>query len=477
MVSMPFLPDRAEGVVADPVSAEGGDIVLLMDSSGSMKKTDPQDYRKAAARLFISLLSSSDRVGIISFGDSARELLPLTQNTGANRGRLSAAVNRISSKESTTNIHEGVKKGFEELGSSQRKQRIMLLMSDGKLTLGSKEKDEAALQELLLLLPEITKAQIKLYTIAFTELSDMKLLGDMAQETAGFSRIAETDKDIHLIFASIFEQIKSPDTVPIEGDTFSVDKEINEAIILVSKQEGTSTTLIDPSGNKSTSARFGGDIEWFESKLFDMITVKKPATGTWKLNLSTKEGNRVYVITDLKLKGSFDKGYVHRGEEVRFSAWLEKESAMLTAKEVLDQVAFRAVVSRPDGSSVAFDLQDTGQSGDEKAGDGIYSRGFVVDSPGDYALTITAEGKTFKREKTWQFISTDQPAVPEKKAVEKKTAPLKKASEATWMPVLIKVGSINLVLIVVVLCLLFMRKRKARKSNPKEVVEKDEHSG
>ena len=115
---------------------QGADIVLLIDSSGSMKKTDPKDYRKEAARLFISLLGTEDSVGVVSFGDSARQLIPLTINSPKNRLLLFGATKKITSKEFSTDITGALTKGMEELGSSSRKNRALILMSDGKLALG-----------------------------------------------------------------------------------------------------------------------------------------------------------------------------------------------------------------------------------------------------------------------------------------------------------------------------------------------------
>src|SRR5208337_904530 len=140
--------------------SKGADIVLLIDSSGSMRKTDPQNNRKTSAKLFISLLGSDDRVGIVSFGDSAKLLLPLTRNTKENYGRFISAINKISSREFSTNIYEGVKKGFDELKTSVSSKKVLLLLSDGKLTLGSKEKEAEALGSLSALLPELAKSGI-----------------------------------------------------------------------------------------------------------------------------------------------------------------------------------------------------------------------------------------------------------------------------------------------------------------------------
>ncbi|MBI3592081.1 MAG: VWA domain-containing protein [Nitrospirae bacterium] len=177
--ALPSTPQSVPALTKNQQEGEGFDIVLLMDSSGSMKKTDPRNYRKAAARLFISLFGSDDRIGVISFGDSSKTLIGLTQNSGKNRQILINAIGKISSREFATNITAGVERGFDELKPSQRRNRMLLLMSDGKLALGSKEKDEAAFKELSGLLPELAKSNIKIYSIAFTESSDIKLLEGM----------------------------------------------------------------------------------------------------------------------------------------------------------------------------------------------------------------------------------------------------------------------------------------------------------
>jgi Mg-chelatase subunit ChlD len=424
---------------------DGFDIIILMDSSGSMKKTDPQNYRKPAARLFISLLGEDDRIGIISFGDSANVLAALTDNTKKNREKLFDAVNRISSKEFSTNITEAVKKGFDELMSSQRKNRMLILMSDGKLALGSEEKDRAALAELSKLLPELARSGIKLYSIAFTEMSDLKLLEDMAKETGGFFRLAKSDKDIHLIFASIFEKIKSPDTVPLEGDTFNIDKDINEAILIITKQARTTTALIDPSKKKHVPNKHGKNMQWYESEVFDMITIKEPQAGDWKVKLSTREGNRVFVITNLSLKSSFDKGFVYKGDRIKIDAWLEREGEILKEKDVLEQIVFSAEAVKPNGEITKIELMESGTGGDSAAGDGKYSGELVVDNLGEYTIKIAAESKTFKREKLLQFKATEQPA----QKAEQKTAPKSAAkADASWKAVLIKFGLINLSLLI-----------------------------
>lgn len=456
--SNPKTPPKAAASSEVKMQTNAGfDIILLMDSSGSMRKNDPQNYRKDAAKLLISLLSENDSVGIVSFGDSAKTLLPLTRNTKGNRNGLFRAISMISSKEFSTNIQEGVRKGYEDIRASSGKDRILVLMSDGKLTLGSREKEEAANAELSRLLPELSKVGVKLYSVAFTESSDMNFLEDLARRTGGFFKLAVNDKDIHVVFTSIFEKMKSPDTVPLEGDTFSVDKDIKEVILVISKKSGTTTVVIDPSGKKHSSKKHEQNIQWYESKLFDMITVKEPAAGKWKVSLSTKEGNRVFIITNLNLKSSFDRSFVNKNDRIRIDAWLEKDGGMLMEKDVLDKIVFFADIVPPEGNTARINLLDNGQSGDESAGDGKYTGEFAADTIGEYTVRLIAESKTFKREKTFQFKSAEpqpgQKTTPEPAA--KKSA---EAGYVSWKPVIIKFGIINLAAAAVIVVFYLTRK-------------------
>ncbi|MCX8026719.1 MAG: VWA domain-containing protein, partial [Thermodesulfovibrionales bacterium] len=240
-------------------------IVLLMDSSGSMKKTDPKNYRKPAAKLFVSLIGEDYQIAVLSFGDTVKTLLSFTENKRSNRDKIHSAIEKVTSKEFSTHMHLAIKEGYELLKDTSG---IIVLMSDGKLTLGDKEKDEKAMKELLNMLPSIAKAGIKVYTIPFTEESDIELLERIAKETGGFSKLANTDKDIHIIFSTIFEKIKSPDTIPLKDDSFSVDSDIKEAILLITKQPGTKTTLISPSKKTFTATKTHKDILWHTTDVF-----------------------------------------------------------------------------------------------------------------------------------------------------------------------------------------------------------------
>jgi Mg-chelatase subunit ChlD len=115
------------------------DTVVVMDSSGSMKKTDPQELRKPAAKLLITLLGEQDRVSVMSFSDNAYPITYLTRlDQEKDRERSLQATDRISSKGIYTNIYAAIERAIRMLEQSDSLQRepIIVLMSDGRMDVG-----------------------------------------------------------------------------------------------------------------------------------------------------------------------------------------------------------------------------------------------------------------------------------------------------------------------------------------------------
>jgi hypothetical protein len=414
-------------------------------------------------------------------------MLPLTENRKENREQLIRSVAKITSQESSTHIHEGVKMGLAEVQGSPQGNRVLILMSDGKLTLGDRKKEEAALQELSFLLSEIAKRSIKIYAIAFTENADAELLEETARKTGGAFKIAKTDRDLHTIYASIFEKIKSPDAVPLEGENFHIDKDIQEAILLITKKPGTSTVLFSPGGERRTSSAPGKDARWEASGIFDLISIQEPAPGKWRVKLSTQEGNRIFVVTNLRLKISLDKNFVAEGDRIQVRAWLEREGEKIAEKDFLARISFEAQVKSPDGSLQKIPLVAEDPAAGEK-GSSSFAGGFTASQKGEYTVRVAAESKAFQREKIHQFVVTGKPipSPPQEKPAPVVEPPPKDSgptptgastpsvrhgidenSEIQWQNVLVKLGLVNLFFLSGLLGFRYRRKLFFRKSKEK----------
>jgi hypothetical protein len=442
------------------------DVVLVMDSTGSMKKTDPQFLRIPAAKLFISLLDKNDRAGVISFSDFA-ELLSssVLLDSENSKNTLFQAVDKITSAGLHTNLHEALNKGIEVLGAEKRpgSEKVIVFMSDGIMDTGDPEKDKALIEKLK---SDLTKILIdngiKVYAIAFTGQSDTQLLERVSKQTGGFYNLAMTDRDLHVVFASIFESLKAPDMLPVSGNGFLIDKSIEEVTIVTTKDSpDTTIKLSAPDGKKYSSGNKPLDTEWFASSNFDMVTMKNPLEGKWEILFSTGKNNKAYVITNLNLQTNFNELYPLFGQNLDIRVWLEKDGKTIKEKEVLEKITISLELSKPDGEMIR--LQPFNKE------DGIFEKSIELFKAGNYKLKIIADGKTFQREKTFAFKLSDvkesQEDIKLRKSLKKPEVqiPLKNNTEdeVHWGKVIAQFMIINLVVGIIVF--VYLKRRSFKK--------------
>ena len=387
-----------------PAAAAGGDdAVLIMDSSGSMAKNDPGKLRVPAAKMFMSLLGEQDRIGLISFSDNGYPVLHLTAPSSDNNARILAAADKVSSRGVYTNLYAALAKGVAMLDKESRpeRDRILVLMSDGKMDVGDTDEDWALTQKLQgELLQSVKDKGVKVYTIAFTEASDVELLKRIASETGALFKLARSDRDLHEVFSAIFESAKEPDMLPIEGGQFVVDGSIQEVTIVASKErEDVRIFLQDPDGHRLSSDDTGDTLKWFVSQHFDMITVRQPQTGDWKL-LFSAGNNRAYIVTNMSLNHNPQQPSLGADEDMVLETWLEQDGKLLDREAVLTNTRFFMDIQDPAGNWAHVDLLDAGQYGDRKSADGVYANTLSYTNPGAYRIQIVAQGETFQRQKT-----------------------------------------------------------------------------
>lgn len=386
--------------IVRPQNDHNIDVVLVIDSSGSMQKNDPLSLRVPAAKLFISLLDEGDRAGIVSFSDRGHLLSDLTfVDSEENKNKLFSAADRISADGLYTNLFEAFNSGYVTLSLQKEsdREKIIVLMSDGMMDVGNLDQDRRLIDTLENSLTEtLRKDNIRVYTIAFTDQSDRKLLEKISKRTGGFYNTAPTDKDFHGVFTSIFEGLKSPEMVPMSENGFVIDSSIEELTIVATKSSpDTKIEIISPDGGSYSSSHKYSGIGWFVSDNFDMITILRPLEGKWEILFSTGENNKAYVITNLKLKTDFDHMYAIFGEHLDIRMWFEKDGAIITEDQILDKIKVYIELTGPDGNTTELQAFHKGE--------GIFLRTIAPFTPGNHKMRLVARGMTFERAKNFAF--------------------------------------------------------------------------
>ena len=405
------------------------DAVVVMDSSGSMKQTDPKQLRKPAAKLFISLLGKQDRLSVVSFSSQAWPITYLTKLENDKQLKQALrATDKISHKGMHTNIHSAIAKGIEFLKESDQINRdpIIILMSDGQMDMGHAEKSTQLKEKIFAdLLPQLIEHNIKIYSIAFTEASDQKLLQEIAEATDGRYALAASDEVLHKVFSKIFEQTKQPDMLPLNENKFIVDPSINEITIIANKaSEKSQIYLQKPNNEKINSAFKSEKIKWFASTSFDMITIKKPDEGEWKI-LFSDDDNRAYIVTDVKLRTQFEFDKDSYQPEIIIKSWFEHNEETEANQALLKHMEVTLEIEHPDKIIETFPIESANNQGE-------FIARFKPEMDGIYSAAIIAKSSTFQRQQIFSFRNT-MPTEPEPEP-EPVTAPIEPEADSEDPP-------------------------------------------
>ena len=122
------------GIVREKVEREGVDVVLLLDTSGSMATEDVPPNRFFVARQALASLVtrlSGDRFALVAFEGEAYALCPLTLDADALGLFLDTMEPGIVPSPGSS-LGTGIARGLELFVDKERRNKVMVLVSDGE---------------------------------------------------------------------------------------------------------------------------------------------------------------------------------------------------------------------------------------------------------------------------------------------------------------------------------------------------------
>jgi hypothetical protein len=208
------------------------DVMLAIDSSGSMSTNDPGRLRVAAAALLIDALQDGDRVGVVDFDSTARLLRPLSSDLQAAKdalGRVRAA--------GGTSLSAPMSLALSRLDSIDWKgaSRAIVLLTDG---VGAYD-------------PVYTQwakdRGIVVYTVGLGRATDEALLDQIATETGGKFYLADSADDL----AGVFRTGVTPEIVgaDLDGDGLADRAEVDGMLTSTGKVLYSDPEVFDTDGD------------------------------------------------------------------------------------------------------------------------------------------------------------------------------------------------------------------------------------
>ena len=439
---------------------------VLIDSSGSMKQNDPQNFRAPALRMLVELLPQDAKGGVWTFGEQVTELVPPGPTDAAWREAARAAAEQIAaderySSEKYTDIEQALQTATADwqkpaAATDAQANRNLLLLTDGLVDV---EADDAADQRSRQrirdeIIPSLAQRGIRVHTVALSEAADKALLAELAEVTEGLHEQVNKAEQLNRAFLHLFEESAPPDAVPIKDNRFKVDETVSDMTLLVfhAGEAADKPALKLPDGTRWTPEEHPLKVNWVRERGYDLITVDNPPWGEWQIDAPTDPDNRVTIVSNVRLQSDGLPARAIIGRVPPLTAQLEyvgQQGSIGDLLNIIDfywtaqklenlptatgntsapqpnlanvtaQAAQQDSTNSANGDSSAAStqsgppkrpLRDQGQPGDKRAGDGIYT-GRLADvlERGVYEVRLIADGGSFMRELRQRIVVHDHP--------------------------------------------------------------------
>ena len=405
-----------QGVWAQTNLPEQVAVILILDNSGSMRTSDPDNLRFTAARLFIALLDQGDAVGMIRFSTSSQPLtdgVMLLENPEQKKQltQLFAPV----PPDGYTDIKSALQDTAAMLASGDLRQRetIIILLTDGKPEIPQPypeyETETLAVGRSL---------GVPVLSIALTSAAQTPFLTRLAVETGGSVLPADQASDLLDAYLEIFGQLKDrsvlgsgttavPGQIELEVEP-SLAPYIERISFIAVKPANAEIELMTPDGQVVTLDDPSLDFSMTEDDRFIVLTLTQPPGGEWQLNVQGNRGvalGRAVIRSRLRAAVISPVGYFEAGQPVLIVANLVEDQEDGLPIKIVGEARFSALITRPDGSRESLDrLYDDGTHGDLRAGDGNFSRAYVnTDLEGVYLVRVTGSKGLIPVEKIGRF--------------------------------------------------------------------------
>ncbi|OZB20024.1 MAG: hypothetical protein B7X58_01730 [Marinobacter sp. 34-60-7] len=397
MLWLPVWAAAQDGSAERPA---GADVRIVVDISGSMKETDPDNLRRPAVRLLARLLPSDASAGLWTFGQYVNMLVPYGEVTQAWRDTMVARSEDINSVALYTNLGLALEKATDDwLSNGSLANTQVIVLSDGKVDVPGNDTADATEQRRILntLLPDLAARGATIHAVGLSERADVEMLRQLARDTGGSFQLAQNAEALNLAFANALNTAVPQQQLPIEGDGFSVDSGVEEFTALIfsgrDPAQASGLKLAQPEGEPFGPDNVPDNVRWAAEPGYDLITVTGPAAGRWQILGDLGQGSRVTIVSDLAMDVSQIPAEFSEQEPLSIAVRFTEDGEALTNPDFLSVMNVSLSITASDGRAGTKVLAP-----EAPPEDGVY-RDAVPRLPaaGRYQIDVVADGGTFSR--------------------------------------------------------------------------------
>lgn len=393
-------------------------IAVIIDTSGSMRGSDPPRYTVLLAQILGDLLAPEDVLTVVrlprrgSCSDGPSNALAVRLEA-ARRQRFKEAVDGLIDYGGDNHFAAPVRTAIAALAGGAGSDRMLLMIADS----GGLAACERPLTR------ELVELHAEGVTIAAINIGSSAGAFD-ANPAFDFTTAALDPEQIIASVALVYQRFLGAKQVQTGRVTGTVTVEIAplvEEAFLVVAADGPIAGLRQAAGNPRAGAvdldhRGGGTVRGQDGRRrsYRIARLGSPAAGTWRFDLPGLADPAAWMLLQDSAVALrvLAPPQVAEGVATTLTAELydRRTGERITDPQLIPGLAVSVEV---DGRTVT--LTDDGKGGDEQAGDGILSARVTFDGPGRRSLPVRLESDLLERtvtaetevvEATWQLEVT-----------------------------------------------------------------------
>ncbi|WP_185752478.1 vWA domain-containing protein [Butyrivibrio sp. AE2032] len=319
-------------------------VVFVLDSSGSMKWTDPNGYRFEAISQFANLLATRGNYlgGFVYSTKIEQEINPSLVNSQQDKNSVTDSLEAIKAS-GDTNIGMALLTAVNALNEygDPNLPSVIVLLSDGNTDLPTKDELNQSYEDKAEAIELAIKSDIPIYTICLNSngTADTNEMKQISDATGGVFREVSGAEDLNDVFNTFYELIYGTTTITIVDDEFPdngvIEKTFDipgigvEEVNIIIHGNTDSLDVYTPDGNLV-------DAYVTELHSFTMIKVTDVVPGTWKIVATgiPKDQIKINMVYNTNLSISLDvdndNGIIDNSSPAHFSSRLSSGTTVAT---------------------------------------------------------------------------------------------------------------------------------------------------
>ena len=385
-------------------------VVFVMDASGSLNQTDPDEYRFEAMDMFIGLLANSgNHVGTVAFGEGVVFEHPLEEvKDFAGKKKYTEELRNIE-LENWTDIGSGLLRATELIRNNGDPDlpSIILLLTDGNTTMETSEKLAESISKKEDAVENARQDGTQIYTITLNKNKEANAdeMKQIAEATGGEFREVAAAEDIQSVFELYYQLIYSTTGTEISNEhipgngilskDFSVANVGVEEVNMIVFGDVSKCTLTKPDGTPMSEQEMK-DVT-YAGKTFSILKMQDPASGKWNLKVEAPPDSSIRIFkvynpnlsveTQIKDK----KDTYGAGNEIGINAVISEGGKALASSSDYSEYQATLTVRDYQGKEIYTDTKS-------EAGDGGFAFSFTPKDLGTYYASVSVKGDELSAE-------------------------------------------------------------------------------